>query len=69
MNCNIELCLGKISYVAADYISYMAPDPYHLSIQDEETRQEGTLMGHKERLRCPIVSKEKAGRLTKDCTR
>jgi len=60
LSCNIELCVGKL--VALDYISYAAPNPYHLSVQDEET-QEGTLMGHKKCLRCPFVSKNKACRL------
>ena len=39
---------------------------YYLSVQDEETREEGTLIGHKECLRYPIVSKDKADCLTKD---
>ena len=45
LSCNIELVVGKISYVGPFYISYMAPDPYHLSVQGEETWEEGTLMG------------------------
>ena len=51
-----------------DNIGYVVPD-YHLSIQGKEAQEEDTLMGHKECLRCPIVSKNKAGHLTKDCTR